>query len=83
METEPVKGFSQEELEKFEEGSTKFKAALSEDEIKMLVYIHLHYSGNAEEKLPDQDKIEAEAKEKLKIAGLDPDNYGQYIELKK
>jgi hypothetical protein len=81
MEIEPIEGFSQEDLDVHGEGAKRFKDALTEDEVKLLTFIYLHGSG--ENKLPDQDKLEAEAKVKLKAAGLDTDNYGQYIELKK
>ena len=81
MEQESV-GFSQEKLNNFEEEAKKFKDALTEEEIRLLTHIHLH-GGLEEDKLPNQDEQERAAKEKLRNAGFDADNYGKYIEFTK
>lgn len=83
MENEPTNGFSGEDFNKFGEETKKFKEALTEEELNVLVYIHLHFSGDATDKLPNQDEIEEVAMAKLRKAGLDADNYERYIELKK
>ena len=83
MEKEPSNGFSVADFEKFEEETRRFKDALTEEELKVLLYIQLYNSGDADDKLPNQDEIEEVAKDKLRKAGLDADNYERYIELKK
>jgi len=84
MEKEPVKGFSQEELDIYEEGKIQFKAALTDEEVKLLTHIHLHGRLQADKMVDERVSSQEEAaKEKLRKAGLDADNYGKYIELMK
>lgn len=75
-------GFSKEGADELQADLEKLKAALTEEEIRVLMYIQLHYSGIDEDKLPNQDQIEEEAKKKMLAAGLDIDDYGKYFQLK-
>lgn len=82
MENEPVLGFTQEELDKHEEDVLQFKAALTDEEIKLLTHIHLHGRLQADKMVNERVSSQEEAaKEKLRNVGLDADNYGKYIEL--
>lgn len=84
MEREPLKGFSQEELNRHEEDALQFKAALTDEEVKLLTQVHLHGRLQADKMVDERvSSQENAAKEKLRKAGLDADNYGKYIELMK
>lgn len=53
---------------------------LSDDEKKIITYIHFHFSGEDEHKLPNQDELEKSAKEKLLQDGIDVENLENYLE---
>jgi hypothetical protein len=73
-------------MENKELGNKEFDEAfaqLTEEEKQMLLYVYFHFSGDVEHKLPKQDELEESAKEKLQKAGIDVNNLGQYLEVKK
>ncbi len=79
MEKEPKGNILQEDFIKFGEAYKN----LTDEEKEVIKYVHFHFSGENEHKLPKQDELERSAKEKLEQAGIDTDNLGKYLEVQK
>ena len=70
----------------FKETQSSFESAwskLSDDEKKIMTYVHYHFSGEEQHKLPNQDELEKSANKKLSQAGIDIKNLEKYLEKEK
>ena len=71
-------------FEEFEKNWAIFKPVfdtLTDEEKKVMYYIHFFFSGDEEHKLTNQDELEKSLKEKLSKAGIDVENLGKYLEV--
>ena len=56
---------------------------LTDEEKKIVKYIHFHFSEEDKHKLSNQDQLEKSAKEKLLKEGVDVENLDKYLEAEK